>query len=72
MSRDPALPRFMMLQAARLGGAALALFGVVILSHGQPALAHLPDAAGDGLIVGGAVAFFLVPFALAKSWKSKR
>jgi len=44
----------------------------VILSHGQPALAHLPDAAGDGLIVGGAVAFFLVPFALAKSWKSKR
>jgi drug/metabolite transporter (DMT)-like permease len=70
MSGDPALPRFVALQAARLAGALIALCGVVVLSHGQPVLAHVPDALGDGLIVAGALAFFVVPLALARRWKS--
>jgi hypothetical protein len=71
MSRDPALPRFAILQVARFGGAALALLGVVILSHGQPALAHVPDALGDVLIVAGAIGFFAVPLILARKWKGR-
>lgn len=70
MSQDPALPRFFALQAARLTGAAIALLGVVVLSHHQPLLAQVPDAAGDGMIVAGAVVFFALPFALAKRWKA--
>ena len=70
MSGDPALPRFVALQVARLAGALIALSGVIVLSHGQPALARVPDALGDGLIVLGAVVFFAVPFALAKRWKT--
>jgi hypothetical protein len=71
MSHDPALPRFVLLQIARLTGAMIALAGAVILSHGQPALAQVPDVLGDVLIVGGAIAFFLIPYALAKYWKRK-
>ncbi len=71
MSHDPALPRFVLLQIARLSGAMIALAGAVMLSHGLPALAHVPDIVGDALLVGGALAFFLVPFALAKHWKRK-
>jgi hypothetical protein len=70
MSRDPAVPRFLALQLARAGGAALALFGVVVLSHGQPALAAVPDAMGDALIVGGAGLFFALPLRLARQWKA--
>lgn len=69
---DPALPRFVALQLARLAGALVALLGVLVLSHRQPLLAHVPDALGDGLIVAGAVAFFAVPLALARRWKSGR
>jgi len=72
MSHDPALPRFVVLQVARLIGALVALSGAVVLSHGQPALAHVPDVVGDALIVGGAVAFFAVPYALAKHWKRQQ
>jgi hypothetical protein len=72
MSRDPALPRFVLLQLVRLGGALITLLGVVILSGGQPALAGIPAPVGGALIVMGAVEFFFVPFALAKSWKGKR
>jgi len=69
---DPALPRFVALQLARLAGALVALLGVLVLSHRQPLLAQVPDALGDGLIVAGAVAFFAVPLALARRWKSGR
>jgi len=69
MSRDPALPRFVMLQVARLIGAIIAVTGAVILSHGQTALAQVPDGVGYGALVGGAAAFFFVPYALAKHWK---
>lgn len=71
MSGDPALLRFVGLQIARLAGALIALFGVVVLSHGQHALAAVPDAIGDGLIVIGAIAFFAVPRTLARRWKSQ-
>ena len=71
MSGDPALPRFVALQVARLAGALVALFGVVVLSHGQPALVQVPDAMGDGLIVAGAIGFFAVPLALVRRWKSR-
>ncbi len=69
MSQDPAVRRFALLQLARLGGALTALLGVVVTSGTQPALAEIPAAVGDGLVVVGATAFFLVPFALAKRWK---
>ncbi|WP_428334446.1 hypothetical protein [Novosphingobium sp.] len=69
MSRDPALARFALLQAVRLFAALVALTGAVILSHGQPALAHVPDVAGGALLVIGAAGFFLIPYALAKLWK---
>ncbi len=72
MSRDPAFARFVGLQLARLAGAALALLGAVITSHGQPGLAHLPDWLGAVLFVGGAVVFFVVPYVLAKYWKAGR
>ncbi len=72
MSRDPAVPRFLALQLARAGGAGFALFGVVILSHGQPALAAVPDVLGDALIVGGAALFFALPLWLARRWKARR
>jgi len=72
LSGDPALPRYVALQLARLAGAAIALFGVVVLSHHQPALAQVPDAMGDGLIVLGAVVFFAVPFGLARRWKARK
>ena len=68
---DPALPRFMAMQAARAAGAAIALLGVVMLSHRIALLAWAPDALGDGLIVAGAVLFFAVPLILAKRWKSR-
>ncbi len=72
MSRDPALPRFMALQLARLCGALIALAGVVILSHGIRAFAFVPDAVGDGMIVAGAVVFFALPRHLARKWKSRQ
>ena len=72
MSADPALPRFVLLQVARLSGALCALLGVVILSHGQPVLARVPDGAGLVLFVAGAVGFFLVPVLLARRWKRQR
>ena len=72
MSGDPALPRFVALQVARLAGAVTALFGVIVLSHHQPALAGVPDAVGNALVVLGAVAFFALPLALGKRWKAKK
>jgi hypothetical protein len=71
LSHDPALPRFVGLQIARLVGALTALSGVVVLGHHQPVLAGVPDAVGDALIVLGAVTFFAVPFALARRWKAR-
>jgi len=72
MSGDPALPRFALLQVARLAGALIALLGVVIMTGSQPALARFPAPVGGVLMVVGAVEFFLVPFALARHWKRTR
>jgi hypothetical protein len=71
LAHDPALPRFALLQAVRLVAALCALGGAVILSHGQPALAHVSDALGGALLVGGALGFFLIPYGLAKLWKRR-
>lgn len=68
---DPALPRFVLLQLVRLIGAVVTATGAVILSHGQPALARVPDAVGAIMLVGGAVGFFALPRALAKYWKRR-
>lgn len=72
MNSDPALPRFVLLQLARLSGALIALLGVVIASGRQPLLAGIPAAVGLALLVLGATEFFLVPFILAKIWKRQR
>jgi len=69
MSHDPAVARFVLLQVVRLIGALIALTGAVILSHGQPALAHVPDLVGYAALAGGAAAFFFIPYALSKHWK---
>ncbi|WP_353229544.1 hypothetical protein [Novosphingobium sp.] len=71
MTPDPALPRFMILQALRLSGALIALLGVVILSHGQRWLAGVPDLVGAVLVVAGAAEFFAVPMLLARAWKRR-
>ncbi|EGD57890.1 hypothetical protein Y88_3220 [Novosphingobium nitrogenifigens DSM 19370] len=69
MSRDPALPRFLALQAMRLVGAVAALAGVVVLSGGQPALAGIPAPLGYGLFAIGVLLFFAGPVGLARKWK---
>ncbi|ABC62359.1 hypothetical protein [Erythrobacter litoralis] len=56
--------RFMLLQIIRLGGAAMAMIGAVIISGrwiDSPELGYV-------LLVLGALEFFIVPNLVAKSW----
>lgn len=63
---DPAIARFWMLQLMRLGGLMLVIAGVLILGK----VVDGPDVLGYGLLLLGAVEFFLMPQLLAKKWKS--
>ena len=63
---DPAAARFFALQAIRLSGVVMAVFGALILGK----VVDLPQAVGYVLLVLGGLDFFVVPTLLAKKWKS--
>lgn len=69
MSGDATAARFALLQLVRLGGAMLALGGVVVLSHGMPLTRVLPDWLGYGLVLAGVAQFFALPVLLVRSLK---
>ena len=58
--------RFMLLQIIRLGGAAMAMVGAVIISGRWIDMPEL----GYVLLVMGALEFFIVPNLVAKSWRT--
>ncbi|WP_284124570.1 hypothetical protein [Parerythrobacter aestuarii] len=58
--------RFLILQLIRLSGAAMALFGAVIISG---RLIDFPEL-GYLLLVLGAMEFFLLPNLISKSWRT--
>ena len=64
---DPAAPRFFAIQIARLIGAALVVAGL-LTSDGR--LTILPHDAAYAMIVVGLVCFVLLPFYLARRWRS--
>ena len=58
--------RFMLLQLIRLGGAAMAMIGAVIISGRWIDMPML----GYALLVIGAVEFFVLPNLIAKGWRT--
>jgi len=67
MSRpDPARARFFVIQALRLGGVALAVFGAAIIAGKVP----LPEAAGYFLFLAGVADALVMPPLLAKIWRT--
>jgi hypothetical protein len=67
MNEDLAKQRFFVLQAVRIGGALLALFGLLVIS-GKTDL--LPPWVGAVLFALGMFDMFFVPKLLAGRWKS--
>ena len=63
---DPAAARFFALQAIRLTGVGMAVFGALILGK----IIDLPQPVGYVLLVLGGLDFFVIPTLLAKKWKS--
>ena len=59
--------RFWILQALRLFGLGMALAGAMAVAG----TLNLNEAQGAVLLIGGAVAFFLLPVLMAKHWKAK-
>jgi membrane protein YdbS with pleckstrin-like domain len=59
--------RYMIMNAARLGGVALLMFGIAIIQR----VIDWPFAAGVVIAVAGFVDFFVVPLLLARAWKSQ-
>lgn len=66
MNEETAKARFMVLQAARISGVLLAMFGVAIIAGKIP----LPEIAGIVFVVIGAIDVLFVPVILARRWKS--
>lgn len=66
MNKDPAMGRFFIIQAVRLAGVALAVYGLIALAG----KGDIPPPAGlMATLIGMLVAYF-GPLALAKRWKS--
>lgn len=59
--------RFMIIGLVRLGGAALAIFGIVVLSG---RFDSVPPVAGYLMLAAGLLDFALVPYALARAWRT--
>ena len=66
MNRDPAKPRFIAIQALRWSGAAMVMFGLLIV-YGR---IDLPEAAGYALTVVGLIDALIMPTVLARRWRS--
>ncbi len=67
-SESVAMRRFWILQGLRLIGLGMALAGAMAVAG----TLDLNEAQGAVLLIGGAVAFFLLPVLMAKHWKAKR
>jgi len=67
MNRDPAMPRFLVIQLVRLTGAALVVLGLLIVNR----KVDLPALAGYLLLVAGLVDLFVVPQILSRRWRSQ-
>ena len=65
---DVARNRWMVLQAVRLAGAAMALIGLLIVAGRIGA----PEPVGYVLVIVGLLEFFFVPTLLARGWRSPR
>ncbi|MEO6040316.1 MAG: hypothetical protein ABIP41_00255 [Croceibacterium sp.] len=63
---DQARGRFMMIQMVRITGVAMVLVGMLIL-RGR---IHADHIAGYVLLAAGLVDVFLVPFVLARRWRT--
>lgn len=61
--------RYLVLNAARLGGLALVLFGIVIARGVLPF--DVPWVVGAVIAVVGLVEFFFLPRLIARRWKSE-
>ncbi len=73
MSRSPrevaeaqARNRFIAITAARFGGVAMVMFGFAIVRG----IIDLPYLAGAAIAVLGVVEIFVLPFVMARAWKS--
>lgn len=65
---DPARTRFIVLQALRLSGAALAGFGAAVVAGKAP----LPAEAGYLLLIVGAADALVAPALLARRWRTRQ
>jgi hypothetical protein len=63
---NAARDRWMVINALRLGGLAMALFGILALGH----VVEFPEIGGYLLVVSGLVDFFVVPLLLARKWRT--
>lgn len=63
---DPAQSRYFAMVAVRFAGVALILLGILVVRR----VLELPDALGYVLLAAGLAAFFLMPTALARRWRS--
>lgn len=71
-SPDPAMARFMIIQAVRLAGVLLALVGIAILTRRFAVLDGVPDFAGYAFLAVGFVDLVVAPQLLARKWRSPR
>ena len=63
---DPARDRFIMLQLMRLGGVLLVFGGILIVAGKVSG----PPVIGYGLLLFGVFEFFIMPWLLARRWKT--
>ena len=66
MIQDPARARFVIIQLVRIGGVALAWFGLMIIGGKF----DLPPLAGYFFAVAGVVEAMVLPVLLARRWKT--
>lgn len=64
---DPAAGRFWTLQFVRLAAGICAVTGAALVGRSDQ-----PDVLGAILLIGGALAFFILPRRLARRWKTPK
>jgi hypothetical protein len=69
MNEDLAKQRFLVMQLTRLAGLALVMMGIA--NVGGKLLPDLSPYLGYGLLIFGAVDFFLVPIMLKRVWQKQ-
>lgn len=66
--KDPAAPRFAIIQAVRLSGVGLVIAGILVASGRS----SLPDWAGYVLLAVGLIDVFVIPPILARKWRTPK